>query len=272
MLARQGTAPGPAAVKRPGPQRRWSEVSTRVGALPSGRHRGRRPRTTARGLSLTKSGAAALLLFAAGLAGAPALADDLEAINARLRALEERVATASLVRVPVPPRAPSAADFVARDAAICAIEWAEAGQRLEAREREVSRVGNDLARANAAASELRREVLSEGCDERRVRRLESVRTSLAAVDPGAAADESDRLLDCAIARLAATAREMERLQRSPEDPTRTIILTQRMNALTEMRERMLDLAISASSALDFRTRIRGAVDQLHRICEGAIDF
>lgn len=190
-------------------------------------------------------------------------------LDARLRALELRLEAAQDVAPMVavtPPAAP------AEDTFVCAIESADAPERRNRLAAAFARVDRDLGRANKRAVDLRRTILSEGCDERRRSEIAVVRREIESIDPEPAAQEGDMLLDCVNLRIETTAAAIKAAEDQGNANFTTVGLSQRMNALTEEREKVLDLSIDASSAVEFRKRVGASLDTLKEICDAKLDF
>lgn len=190
-------------------------------------------------------------------------------LDARLRALEHRIAAA----LEAPPEITAVAPVATEQGALaCTIDSADAPERRERLSATFSRLDRDLDRANKRAVGLRREIMSEGCDERRRKMITTVRREVLGVDPASAAEEGDMLLECVNLRMEKADAALRESEDSGDANSRTLGLSQRMNALTEQREKVLEVAIAASSAVEFRKRVVASLDTLEEICASAMDF
>lgn len=219
-----------------------------------------------RALGCVRVTSAALALCCVASASRGSGVDELDA---RLRALEQRLEAAQDVLPKVAVIAPAAP---AEDAFVCSVESADAPERRKRLAAVFARVDRDLGRANKRAVDLRRAILSEGCDERRRSEIAVVRREIESVDPEPAAQEGDVLLDCVNQRIETTAAAIKAAEDQGNANFTTVGLSQRMNALTTEREDVLDLSIDASSAVEFRKRVGASLDTLKEICDAKLDF
>ncbi|NKN31692.1 hypothetical protein [Marichromatium bheemlicum] len=187
---------------------------------------------------------------------------ELRLIEAQLRAAEVVPARPSLPTVPVSSSAPvercqlSLQDLRDEQAALVAV--------LPKKQVVVERL-------SASVTELRQRLLREGCGEDDRDRLEALQRDVEEIALEPAFTRVTQLGDCVSERILDAEAEKQAAIARGEHGYGLLGITQRIDALNDLSEQVMQLAIDLEGVVDLRQRLGTALGEYQNLCTGA-DF